>query len=307
MAAILYYWECIIMSELPADFIGLQNKIDGLVKNYLDSHPDFIGMAMAKDPALNGKTKDEVKKELASYPGAIAIAVHEEAHKLYNSGESLKRIQARQLSESAHSRTGIDIHPGTKIGDNFFVDHGTGGVIGETAKIGKNTLMYHNVTLGAYGNPKDISHRHPEIGDYCTISTGVDVLGHVKIGNNVKLNPHVKLQGNNITVGNKVAIGSSAQIADNNEIADGIIIGTAAVIHKGVGRIEQNIPAYSHVLKENGELKIIRIEDMANRKDVETLADRFKKLTDRVLGNGRNHSNLRNLGHEEQSRHSASL
>lgn len=294
------------MSELPADFVGLQNKIDGLVKNYLDSHPDFIEIAKTKDRAIQNKSNADAKAELAFYPGVVAVAVHEEAYKLYKSGESLKKIQARQLSESAHSRTGIDIHPGTKIGDNLFVDHGTGVVIGETAKVGKNTLMYHGVTLGAYGET-DASHRHPEIGDNCTISTGVDVLGHVRIGNNVKLNPHVKLQGNNITVGNKVAIGSSAQIADNNEIADGIIIGTAAVIHKGVGRIEQNIPAYSHVLKEKGELKIIRIEDMANRKDVETLADKFKKLTDRILGNARNPSSSIHLGREDQGRHSPSL
>lgn len=295
------------MSELPADFAGLQNKIDGLVKNYLDSHPDFIESARKKDPALQGNKSDtEVKAQLSFYPGVVAIAVHEEAHKLYKSGESLKRVQARQLSEAAHSRSGIDIHPGTVIGGNCFIDHGTGDVIGETAKIGKNTLMYHGVTLGAYGKT-DIAHRHPEIGDNCTISTGVDVLGHVKIGNNVTLSPHATLQGNNIKVGDKVQIGSSAKIADDNQIADGIKIGAGAIIPKGIGLIDKNIPDYSHVVRENGELKIFHIEDMASKKEMETLADKFKKLKDRIMGNSRSHSSFSSFAHDEQSRISADL
>jgi len=294
------------MSELPADFTGLQNKIDGLVKNFLDSHKDFIEIAKSKDPAIRKKSDDDAKAELAFYPGVVAVAVHEEANKLYNTGESLKRIQARQLSEAAHSRTGIDIHPGTKIGDNLFIDHGTGDVIGETAKIGKNTLMYHNVTLGAYGKT-DAAHRYSEIGDSCTLSTGVSVLGHVTIGDKVKLEPNVKLQGNNIRVGNKVVIGSSTEIADNNEITDGIVIGAGAVIHKGVGRIEQNIPAYSHVTRENGGLKIIRIEDMADKKDLENLSDKFKKFIDKIFGNSNGHVNLSHFAQEEKSRFSARL
>ena len=271
--------------EVQADFTSLQNKIDNLVIKYLDTHPDFIGMAMVKDPALNGKTKDEVKKELASYPGAIAIAVHEEAYKLYKSGESLKRIQARQLSESAHSRTGIDIHPGTKIGDNLFIDHGTGVVIGETAKVGKNTLMYHGVTLGAYGET-DASHRHPEVGDNCTISTGVEVLGHVVIGNNVSISPNALICGNNIQIGNNAEIKKSAKIEDNNEIAAGVKIGARAVIEKNTGLIDRDIEADSYVTKgKDGKLHVTSISKVEH--DIEKLSREIGVHAGKVAQDGR--------------------
>jgi serine acetyltransferase len=285
MAAILYYWECIIMSELPTDFIGLQNKIDGLVKNYLDSHPDFIEIAKAKDRAIQNKSNADAKAELAYYPGVVAVAVHEEANKLYNSGESIKKIQARQLSESAHSRTGIDIHPGTKIGDNLFIDHGTGVVIGETAKVGKNTLMYHGVTLGAYGET-DASHRHPEVGDNCTISTGVEVLGHVVIGNNVSISPNALICGNNIQIGNNAEIKKSAKIEDNNEIAAGVKIGARAVIEKNTGLIDRDIEADSYVAKgKDGKLHITSISKVEH--DIEKLSREMGVHAGKVAQDGR--------------------
>ena len=81
--------------------------------------------------------------------------------------------------------TGIEIHPGARIGKGFFVDHGMGTVIGETSEIGKNCVMFHNVTLGGTG--KDIGKRHPTIGDNVTIGTGSILLGKLKVGNNVKI------------------------------------------------------------------------------------------------------------------------
>ncbi len=258
------------MSESPADFAGLQNKIDGLVKSYLDSHPDFITFAKSKDPAIKQKSDEDAKAELTFYPGVVAVAVHEEAHKLYKSGESLKRVQARQLSEAAHSRSGIDIHPGTVLGGNCFIDHGTGDVIGETAKIGKNTLMYHGVTLGAYGET-DIAHRHPEIGDNCTISTGVEVLGHVVVGNNVSISPNAFICGNNLHIGDNVEIKKSAKIEDNNEIASGVKIGARAVIEKDTGVIDRDIAPDSHVSKgKDGKIHITSIGKIEH--DIEQLS-----------------------------------
>lgn len=248
--------------HIPSGFSSLQDKIDGMVYSYLESHPNFIKTVQQKDAALKGKTKEEVRAEIASYPGVIALAVHNTAHELYETGSALKKIQARELSEASRARTGIDIHPGTQIGDNLFIDHGTGVVVGETAKIGENNLIYHGVTLGAYGNPEEsdpqkLKHRHPEIGNNNIISVGVNILGNVKIGNNVKIAPAAIITGNNLKIGDNVSIGLSAQIGDDNVIKDGVKIGFGAVIPRGMGEIKRDIPAYSYVGKnDSGELVI---------------------------------------------------
>ncbi len=116
-----------------------------------------------------------------SYPGLQAIAVHRVAHPLYLKGVPLI---PRIMSELAHSRTGIDIHPGATIGGGFFIDHGTGVVIGETCVIGENVKLYQGVTLGAlsfpkdeHGNPIKGIKRHPEVRDNATIYAGATILG----------------------------------------------------------------------------------------------------------------------------------
>ncbi|MDO9541467.1 MAG: serine O-acetyltransferase EpsC [Kiritimatiellia bacterium] len=116
-----------------------------------------------------------------SYPGLQAIAVHRLAHPLY---EKNVPLIPRIMSELAHSRTGIDIHPGAKIGAGFFIDHGTGVVIGETCVIGENVKIYQGVTLGAlsfpmdeHGNPIKGIKRHPEVRDNATIYAGATILG----------------------------------------------------------------------------------------------------------------------------------
>jgi len=116
-----------------------------------------------------------------SYPGLQAITVHRIAHPLYLKGVPLI---PRIMSELAHSRTGIDIHPGAKIGGGFFIDHGTGVVIGETCIIGENVKLYQGVTLGAlsfpkdeHGNPIKGIKRHPEVRDHATIYAGATILG----------------------------------------------------------------------------------------------------------------------------------
>ena len=127
------------------------------------------------DPAA--KSYDEI---IFSYPGIFAISVHRVANKLF---ELKVPLLPRIMSEHAHSVTGIDIHPGAKIGERFFIDHGTGVVIGETTEIGNNVRIYQGVTLGALSLPKDAGEklkgkkRHPTIEDDVIIYSGATILG----------------------------------------------------------------------------------------------------------------------------------
>lgn len=120
------------------------------------------------------------------YPGVLAITNHRLAHELYRLGVPLI---ARIISEAAHSVTGIDIHPGAQIGERFFIDHGTGVVIGETSVIGRNVRIYQGVTLGAKSFPRDAHGnlikgipRHPIVEDDVVIYAGATILGRVTIG-----------------------------------------------------------------------------------------------------------------------------
>lgn len=123
------------------------------------------------DPAA--KSRNEV---LIAYPGFFAITVHRIANKLWNSTST---ILSRLIAEYAHSKTGIDIHPAAIIGERFFIDHGTGIVIGETTIIGKNVKIYQGVTLGALTVSKDESDekRHPTIEDNVVIYANATILG----------------------------------------------------------------------------------------------------------------------------------
>ena len=140
-----------------------------------------IQAAYEGDPAA--LSVDEV---LVCYPGIIAALHHRVAHALYKLGAPLV---ARIIAELAHSATGIDIHPGAEIGDSFFIDHGTGVVIGETAVIGKRVRVYQAVTLGAKRFAKDENGllvkgnlRHPIVEDDVVIYAGATILGRITIG-----------------------------------------------------------------------------------------------------------------------------
>ncbi len=135
-----------------------------------------IQAAYEGDPAA--VSNEEI---IVSYPGIEAIAVYRLAHKLYERGVPMV---PRMMTEYAHSRTGIDIHPGATIGKRFFIDHGTGVVIGETTDIGENVKIYQGVTLGARSFQKDPdgrvvkgTKRHPNIEDNVTIYSGATILG----------------------------------------------------------------------------------------------------------------------------------
>jgi serine O-acetyltransferase len=134
-----------------------------------------VRAAFEGDPAAKGY--DEI---IFSYPGLFAINIYRIAHLLFQQGVSLI---PRIMTEYAHSLTGIDIHPGADIGESFFIDHGTGVVIGETTQIGKRVRIYQGVTLGALSLPKEAveqlryKKRHPTIEDDVIIYSGVTILG----------------------------------------------------------------------------------------------------------------------------------
>ena len=140
-----------------------------------------IYAAYEGDPAA--RSVDEV---LACYPGITAVAYHRMAHTLFTLGA---KLVARIVAEIAHSLTGIDIHPGAQIKGSFFIDHGTGVVIGETAVIGEHVRLYHGVTLGAKrfqvdedGTLVKGNARHPIVEDDVVIYAGATILGRITIG-----------------------------------------------------------------------------------------------------------------------------
>ena len=140
-----------------------------------------IRAAMSGDPAATS-----VSEILLCYPGVSAAIHYRIAHALYELGSPLL---ARFISEIAHSRTGVDIHPGAKIGEGFFIDHGTGVVVGQTAILGRNVRLYQAVTLGAKRFPEDDegnlikgAERHPILEDDVVIYAGATVLGRITIG-----------------------------------------------------------------------------------------------------------------------------
>lgn len=149
-----------------------------------------IEMTYMSDPA--SESLDEI---IIAYPGIYAISVYRIAHVLY---ELKIPIIPRIMSEYAHSKTGIDIHPGASIDKYFFIDHGTGIVIGETSVIGHHVKIYHGVTLGALSLKKGQelrgSKRHPTIGNNVTIYSGACILGgNTVIGDNSTLGCNVFL------------------------------------------------------------------------------------------------------------------
>ena len=140
-----------------------------------------VAAAYEGDPAATGP--EEI---IFSYPGLMAITAYRLAHELY--ARDIPLIP-RIITEHAHSRTGIDIHPGATIGSHFFIDHGTGVVIGETTVIGERVTIYQGVTLGAKsfpldadGNPIKGIARHPIVEDGVIIYSGATILGRITIG-----------------------------------------------------------------------------------------------------------------------------
>ena len=145
---------------------------------------DFLQTIKKRDPAAKS-----ILSIVLTYPGVKAVFFHQISNFFYKAGFDLI---ARIISQSVRFFTGIEIHPGAKIGKNLFIDHGMGVVIGETSEIGNNVTIYHAVTLGGSSPSIDSERqrdekRHPTIGDDVVIGSGAQIIGPVNIGNNARI------------------------------------------------------------------------------------------------------------------------
>jgi serine O-acetyltransferase len=189
----------------------------GITKIFLAALPEIrrlcaadVEAAYEGDPAL--KSRDEA---IFAYPGIFAVTNQRIAHVLHVQGVPLI---PRMITEHAHTVTGIDIHPGARIGERFFIDHGTGVVIGETAVIGRNVRLYQGVTLGAksfpldeHGKPIKGIDRHPIVEDDVVIYSGATILGRITVGQGSSI-------GGNVWVTTSVPPFSRVTQAESREV-----------------------------------------------------------------------------------------
>ena len=163
-----------------------------------------IRLIKERDPAARNAVEI-----LLTYPSLSAIRSYKIAHWFY---KKKMFTAARIISQRSRKRTGIEIHPGATIGKGLFIDHGMGVVIGETAVIGDNCLLYQGVTLGGTG--KDKGKRHPTLGDNVLVGAGAKILGPFKVGNNVKIAANAVVL--NAIPDNCTAVGVPARIVRRN-------------------------------------------------------------------------------------------
>ena len=145
---------------------------------------DYLESIKKRDPAAKS-----ILSIILTYPGVKAVFFHQVSNFFYKAGFDLI---ARIISQTIRFFTGIEIHPGAKIGKNLFIDHGMGVVIGETSEIGDNVTIYHNVTLGGSSPSIDSERqrhekRHPTIGNDVVIGSGAQIIGPIKVGNNSRI------------------------------------------------------------------------------------------------------------------------
>lgn len=199
-----------VTQEAAAD---IDRQAQEMTVRFLEKIPDVRALLATDlqafydgDPAAT--SLDEI---IIAYPGLLTITVNRLAHELF-----LLKVPLipRIMTEYAHRITAIDIHPGATIGEGFFIDHGTGVVIGETATIGNNVKLYQGVTLGAHSFPKDAcgkiikgAKRHPDIEDNVTIYAGATILGNITIGAN-------SVVGGNVWLTESIPAGTKVRIAD---------------------------------------------------------------------------------------------
>lgn len=176
--------------------------------------------AQLREDLQAARTRDPAARSLVevalAYPGVHALWAHRVSHALWTRHERLK-LPARLLSQAARAVTGVEIHPGAKIGRRTFIDHGMGVVIGETAEVGDDVLLFHGTTLG--GTTMSPGKRHPTVGNGVTIGSGAKVLGPV-------------------TLGDGVAVGANAVVV--KDVPEGhVALGVPAKAHPG--RAQANV------------------------------------------------------------------
>ena len=191
-----------LLTRLEESLAGSAEEVE---QDFLDRLPEVHRLLLEDANAIlhGDPAAQSIREVIRTYPGFYAIAVYRVAHELY---QLQVPLMPRILTEHAHSRTGIDIHPAARIGARFCIDHGTGVVIGETVEIGRDVKIYQGVTLGALSVAKEMAKtkRHPTIEDRVVIYAGATILGgdtvigHDSIiGGNVwvtkSVPPHTKL------------------------------------------------------------------------------------------------------------------
>ena len=201
-----------------------------------------VDAVVEKDPAARNELE-----ALLCYPGIWALIWHRPAHWMHNHH---MKLLARILSQHVRRTTGIEIHPGAKIGKRCFIDHGMGIVIGETTEIGDDCSIYQGVTLGGTG--KDTGKRHPTIGDRVIVSSGAKVLGPFHVGNDVK-------------------IGSGSVVL--KEIPDGCtVVGVPGRVVRRFGESTSDINQINLPDPVNTEMEVLR-------RRLELMEEKVEKLT----------------------------
>jgi serine O-acetyltransferase len=244
LATVFYSFIFYVIISKRLLFIGTEPNKKIEITMFLERIKEDIQTIFNNDPAA--KSLLEV---ILCYPGLHSLILHRIAHKLYTWKIPLI---PRIISNINRLITGIDIHPGAQIGREFFIDHGMGVVIGETAIIGNNVLIYQGVTLGGTG--KETGKRHPTLKNDIVVGSGAKVLGNITIGNNVRIGA------------------SSVVISDVPDDCTVVGIPGRVVMHKGqkTETLEHNIipdpvkDALSELTEEIKDLKKIVKQDIIN-------------------------------------------
>ena len=205
-------------------------------------------MGRLLDDARSMREKDPAARSLAEvmllYPGFPALIFYRISHRLY---QKKHFFLARMISQWGRGFTGIEIHPGAKIGRGLFIDHGAGVVIGETAEVGDNVTIYHGVTLGGTG--KDEGKRHPTVGDNVLLGTGCKVLGPITIGENSRVG------ANSVVLkcipANATAIGIPARV---------VRINGSKVLHESEVLNQRDYPDVVHDALRDLSLRVAKLE-----------------------------------------------
>lgn len=220
-----------------------------------------IKVIFERDPAAKS-----VWEVILCYPGLHALLFHRLAHRLY---KRRMVILPRLISQFSRFLTGIEIHPGAKIGQGFFIDHGTGVVIGETSEIGDDVTIYQGVTLGGTGKEK--GKRHPTIGDNVVIGAGAKILGSVKVGNNVRIGAGSvvikSIPGDTTVVGvpGRVVIHRGVPIKDPDLRHDELPDPVAEMLQSIMRRLEYLEERLNEEERKPDDIEVIQYYDQAKR------------------------------------------
>jgi serine O-acetyltransferase len=212
----------------------------------LDSIRRDIRAAQARDPAAVSALE-----VILAYPGFHARQLHRLAHSLYR---RRLRVPARVVSHLSRGLTGIEIHPGAKIGEGFFIDHGMGVVIGETAEIGDNCHFYQGVTLG--GTSTKRAKRHPTLGNNVVVGAGAKLIGAISVGNNVRIGAGSVVVTN--VPDNATVVGVPGHVVAYHDPGDDTVLKLPDPEWDTIQRLEQRVREL--------EERIARMEDELKKK-----------------------------------------